>query len=262
MFDSKRLARVASAEKRLFQIVGVARSGTTLLCRSVDLHPHLVCFNEPFSDFYRYNGFSRFADRSRFRSIPTATIEGLAREAGPRLVGFKETFRDRAGVGHALVSKDFVEANDRLGACKTIAVLRDPRDVWCSLLENNARLGSPRIPLSENFTNTWLNLARWVRAKDLFVVRYEDLVAQYESELRRVVDFLSVGFDPRMLDRSMDLNDSAEGDVPTSGDPAALSSKPVDAASVSRFTEDLDPEERRFIESACGALMLEFGYSV
>ncbi len=260
VFDSKRLARAASSEKKLFQIVGVARSGTTLLCRSVDLHPDLVCFNEPFSDFYRHNGFSRFADRSRFHSVPASALERLAKDSPGALVGFKETFRDRAGVGHALVSKDFVESNERLGACKTIAVLRDPRDVWCSLLDNNARLGSPRIPLTRNFTNTWTGMARWARSRDLFVVRYEDLVTDHEAEIRRVVDHLGVGFDPRMLDRSADLNDATAGDVPVSGDPVALSTKPVDNASVSRFQEDLDPLERDFIEAECAALMREFGY--
>jgi len=240
--------------------VGVARSGTTLLCRSVDLQPDLACCNEPFSDFYRHNGFSRFADRSRLHSVPASALERLAQDSPDGLVGFKETFRDRVSVGHALVSKDFVESNERLGACKTIAALRDPRDVWCSLLDNNERLGSPRIPLTRNFTNTWTGMARWAQSRDLFVVRYEDLVTDHEAEIRRAVDHLGVGFDPRMLDRSADLNDATAGDVPVSGDPVALSTEPVDTASVSRFKEDLDPLERDFIEAECGALMREFGY--
>ncbi|MCR9097519.1 MAG: sulfotransferase [bacterium] len=260
VFDSTKLASIDDSEKRVFQIVGVARSGTTLLCRAIDLHPGLVCFNEPFSDLYRHNEFARFSDGDRYRAFPTETLARLAKREGNEMVGFKETFRDRAGISHSLISERFLKANEKDGACKTIAVMRDPRDVWCSLLANNERLGSPRISMSATFTDTWLKLAKWVVEQDLFFVRYEDLVERYESELRRVVQFLGVEFHPEMLDRSLDLTLPPSGTAPTSGDPRALSSRPVTATSVNRFVDDIDHEERSFIEAECGEAMREFGY--
>ncbi|MDR6918656.1 septal ring factor EnvC (AmiA/AmiB activator) [Pseudomonas sp. 3296] len=95
-----------------------------------------------------------------------------------------------------LVSKLFPDA-------KFIHMVRDGRDVALSFARTTWWHISPR-----------LNLARWQREikkiatdassflkPDCYLeVKYEDLVANPESELRKVCTFLGIEFDPRMLD--------------------------------------------------------------
>src|SRR6266851_2294276 len=48
LHDVRRLASVSRGDKCIFQILGVPRSGTTVLAAKLSNHPRMICLNEPF----------------------------------------------------------------------------------------------------------------------------------------------------------------------------------------------------------------------
>jgi len=83
-------------------------------------------------------------------------------------------------------------------ACKYIYINRDYRDQFVSL--RNTRFEIPDIVVS---TKRWVKAYKSVKksdCKNIFFVRYEDLVTEPEENLRNICRFLGVDFDPGILD--------------------------------------------------------------
>jgi Tfp pilus assembly protein PilF len=187
-------------------LVGFPRSGTTLLENVLGSHPdietmeEIECLNETAEDFMRKkDGMHRLAAMSAEELEPyRKDYWRRVSETGLNLK--KPIFIDKMpfySVVQGCIAKLFPRA-------KILFALRDPRDVVLSCfrrrlamyemtsLEGAARYYDGVMRLSEIY--------RQKLALPVFDLRYENVVADFESELRKVCEFIGVEFSEQMRD--------------------------------------------------------------
>jgi hypothetical protein len=244
VWSSRPLSEIDDAGKTLFQIVGVARSGTTLLGGLVDQQPEAVCLSEPFRSWVLHARST--CDEGVWTRHPSRLVEDQCRRRPERCVGVKETFYSAAHIdGHA--NEHFFRRNAADGIT-TIAVVRDPRDVYASV---EAMVGHrPQVP--ERFIDTWRTFADWASQAADCLITYEALVTSPESVLERVCSALEISFDYSRVTLRARAGE---------GDPKALGGGSVSTSSIGRFSRGLDLPKVLQIEARCGDLMASLGYN-
>jgi len=194
-----------------------------------------------------------FLSRNTWNAHPTKLIEAFCRCTNHRFIAFKETFYDHEH-GH-LQSNHFLAENVAF-VDATLAVIRDPRDVWQSVtrMMKRKRPEQDWSSVNDRFVNNWNHFARWVHNNPgVVVTRYEDLVTAPQEELRRVSEQIGISFRPEMLNLQPRTGE---------GDPKALSGSKVSDSSVGKFADRLSRQNISFIEVHCGDLMGLFGYEL
>jgi hypothetical protein len=132
---------------------------------------------------------------------------------------------------------------------KCVAALRDPRDVCLSCFMQPANIlpdTAAWLSLEETIQHYTCIMGLWAAWKpclgDLAIeVRYEDLVENLETSARRVLDFLGLGWDERV----MRFHEHASGKIVRSPTFAEVT-KPLYRASVGRWKNKLAPLLRVF----------------
>jgi hypothetical protein len=210
-------------------VVGVGRSGTTLLRLMLDAHPAVAIPPETHFLPAMIDSFSRL------RVTPErvlAAIEGARQSGLPESGVDPEALLERLRAISPLNAPDSIRAFYRLYAegagkerwgdktpryvtalakigravpeARFVHMIRDGRDV---ALSTNRRLvelrGSRPVP-AERMAKRWrhriLSARRVAQVADrYFEIRYEDLVLDTEPALRRVCEFAEIDFDPVML---------------------------------------------------------------
>ncbi|HEX5078208.1 MAG TPA: sulfotransferase [Geminicoccaceae bacterium] len=237
-------------------VLGMPRSGTTLIRRLLDAHPRICCPGETFL----LRASARFIEGESIASgIEYGVLGGL------RALGIAED-----SVLSALRRLCF-EVLEQLAArdgkprwaCKTavdsfylkeieriygehaqfVVVIRHGLDVVCSLLEFTQELQAyvrelhayvARFPRPlEAFAHAWADvttgLLAFAERDNAILVRYEDLVAAPEPELRRLFEFLGEAWDPAIIETAF-----RQGDVRGLGDWKGYATSAVHAESVGR----------------------------
>lgn len=215
----------------MFFCFGSPRSGTTLISQSLSAHPNIIVPGE--TDFIIPTAFlwdrikaptariapiyamitnteyyphslahyltaaeihdhlSRHADD--LSSFLEAIYGAIAVKAGAQIAGDKSP--NDMGFAAILKKTDAISPTT-----KVIHIVRDVRDALAALV---ARKMSPRAEAT--FGRSWstsnVNLADWLSDHETYMrVRYEDFVADPESEMRRILAFLGQPFDAITLD--------------------------------------------------------------
>jgi len=157
-----------------------------------------------------------------------------------------------------------------------IAIVRDPFDTVASTLKVVKRYvsGLPRrvfwlacdsVPCFKNdeeiahhAATNWTKFAAWVQKEQLLLVRYEELIRQSASELRRICDFVGLSYNERMINKN--YRPSAFGGL---GDLKVIlgARKSIHGRSVGRG-RILKPTLRDIIQQICGRHARELGYSL
>jgi hypothetical protein len=151
---------------------------------------------------------------------------------------------------------------------KEIFLVRDFRDVACSILEFGDKRGqpwywmdgpaNPAVAIGERLADEVEHLLdRWaVRSERAFLLRYEDLIAAPEPVLTGLFDYLGIDASAETVGRLMDAASRLDPGVarehmtsPTAGD------------SVGRWQTDLDPSLVAICEDVCGDALETFGYA-
>lgn len=281
-------------------IVGVTRSGTTLLRLMLDAHPDLaippethfvpqlikttrkrgvsceeahgvVTGHRQWGDFDLDSGelLRRFCELDQIE--PESTVRAFfelyaEREGKPRWGDKTPNYVKRM----KQIERTIPEA-------RFIHMIRDGRDAALSRFKRLLKEPPPMETVAE----------RWVRkiegaredAKDLdhyIEVSYENLVRDTETELQRVSDFLELPWDPSILryyeraeDRLAEMTRDLPGDDGKPMRPAdhrkeahLLTSKPPDPSRLARWKQDMDPEQNEIFEGVAGELLTELGYEV
>jgi hypothetical protein len=245
VWSSTPLSGIDRSSKTLFQLAGVARSGTTLLAGLVDQQPDALCLSEPFRSWVLRAG--SLHSGGEWTGHPSRLVEELCRTRHEPAIGIKETFYT-SDHGHGLANEHFFRRNASAGIV-TIAIVRDPRDVYASV---EGAVGA-RVEVPERFTKTWLAFAVWAREAAACVVTYEELVTSPTPVMERVCQGL--GIECRTPDAAVAPRVGA-------GDPRALRGGSVSTGSIGRFAERLGPAKVAQIERVCGEVMKSFGYQV
>jgi hypothetical protein len=245
-------------------IVGCPRSGTTLLRLMLDSHPAISCGPETHFIGVLEQVMNRWPALERYGFDQDYWYDKLA-----ELVhSFQHDYATRRGkqrwadkTPRYSLHLPFI---DRLfPSSQVIHLIRDGRDVVASHRDSwgyKSALGAPdKWRRFIEAARQWGATAPPERYTEL---RYEELVADPERELRRILDFLGEPWDPAVL-----AHDRAEHDVYGSyagGTEARRAQDQVDdvvyRSRVGRG-RDLDPALRSLFKARAGGLARQLGYA-
>ena len=137
-------------------------------------------------------------------------------------------------------------------------VIRDPRGVW------NSGRGTPRGPQTPHqaalqWEDYHTRAAAIGQKHPCITLRYEELMADAASELKRCCDFLGISFRDEMLEDHL----SKEAQSAAQTNPALWGNldKPVLKERAQAWCQELPEEEIAIIDNSCRSTMERFGYT-
>ena len=280
----------ASADSPIF-IVGMSRSGTTLLSRMLDAHSDIAIFPETwwyvvldslgclerFTDPWQSSlFFNAVWENLKGYRDPAAQIVASEACSQPKYLGPTVRLLEKIGQayasqrqarmwgektpGHALW---LPQIRDLFPRARVLFMVRDPRDVLVSYDErwNSGRRDSDYLVSTAALLKYYLvNLLHrpGFPADQIRWVKYESLTAQPAAELEEICRFLGVAFEPAMLDfyrkHANVQQDMAEGEH------HALLSKPATIERIGRYQNVLGPSQIALVERLLGEEMRTLGY--
>ncbi len=283
---------------RMPVVVGVGRSGTTLLRLMLDAHPELSIpaetgFLLPVFDALRAGAevdAARFADL--VTSFPTwpdlATDPADFTAAVHRLdpfsitAGTREFYRryaaargkSRWGDKTPVYGQHLYELLRVLPEAHVVHLVRDGRDVALSLRGTWFAPADDMAALARYWANQVRSVRRQAAGRDCYTeVRYEDLVSEPEETLRRISADLDLDFDTAMLAyhrtaaaRLGELSDAVlpDGVAVVSRqrriDNHRRTSSPPDPLRIGRWRTEMSAAEQDDFAREAGDLLLELGY--
>jgi hypothetical protein len=282
-------------------VVGLTRSGTTLLRMMLDAHRELtippethfvpdlikaardeggtdamlaaLTENRTWGDF----GIDAGEMRARLERLEQGDAAGAVR-------AFFDAYAERQGKARwGDKTPAYMLAVQRIGRTlpesRFIHLIRDGRDV---ALSQTSRALNEQPPPAEQ-------AARWVKrirksreqAQSLkgaryVEARYEDLVREPEPTLRRICEFIELDWDPGVLsyhERAADRLAEMAGELRAEGSHAtqeagyrvqnhAPTTKPPDPSKLDKWRREMSPEDLAAYESVGGEMLRELGYEV
>ncbi len=240
-------------------VIGMPRSGTTLVRRLLDGHPNIACPGETFL----MRAAARFLESQPISfGIDYGVLGGLgalgfeADDVTARLralvSGFYDEIAQREGkerwAAKTAVDSFYLADIERVygGHARFLCVVRHGLDVVCSLADFAAELEGyvtelhryvQRFPRpDEAFAHAWADVTREVLAfcerhpDDAHLLRYEDLVERPEDTLRAVMAFLDEPWSPRQIRATF-----RKTDVSGLGDWKTYEKTAIDTESVGRW---------------------------
>ncbi len=281
-------------------IVGVGRSGTTLLRLMLDAHPELAIppethflpalielfdDGEPSADdlvaaVKSHAGWRDFGmDANELRAIFGAS--------GGAAVAIRAFYAAYAGLHNKPRWGDktplYIESIAQIGAtlgdqARFVHLIRDGRDVAVSRGARAVKRGREATPARDE-AQTWKRRIESAREQAQSVehyleLRYEDMVAEAEQTLRKVCDLIELEYNPAMLDYHERASERlAElSDLPGKGGKVrpgseriaahALTSEPPSADRIERWRVELSNQAIAEYEDVAGELLEELGYSL
>jgi hypothetical protein len=280
-------------------VVGMNRSGTTLLRMMLDAHPDLTI--PPETHFvpdmikaakadgatpqtvldamkeHREWGDFEISDEemlARFRSLPRF-------RPGPAVRSFYEIYAERQSKPrYGEKTPTYVQKmkliQRALPEARFCHVIRDGRDVALSVLDRTVR-----DLTAADVARRWQKKIRKAQEDapqiDHYMeIRYEDLILDTEPVLRSVCDFFELPWHDDLLNyhqRSADRLQEMARPLPGNGKAKELTverrmkthemtTKPPSADRVQRWRKQMSEEQRREFEDEAGNLLAELGYPV
>lgn len=247
-------------------IVGCQRSGTTLLRLLLDSHPNISCGPETrfLADFARITsppawphmqqyGFPKEYWHGKFAELFDSFQSDYARRRG------KTRWADKTP-RYAL----HLHYLDQLfPSCQIVHVIRDGRDVVASHKDRWGYLSAVKA------TRKWPMYIRAARAvghrlpaSRYYEVRYEDLVADTEGTLRKLLDFLEEPWDDALLAHDTRPHDVQPRYLAFSSRrrETAREAGPVYRSRIGAYRRELGPELRLLIRTLGGRELRALGY--
>jgi hypothetical protein len=274
-------------------IVGLSRSGTTLLSRMLDTHSEIAILPETwwFAVLDRLGCTMEFSDPwqtslflnevwKNLNSNRDPAARVLAREASkePRYVGptagvLEKIGRAYANERHARIWGEKTPAHalwlphvrDLFPCARALLMVRDPRDVLVSYDDRwnkGQRSTDYLISTAALLKYYLLHLLhrKGFPPEQVRCVKYESLTAQPSAELERICDFLGVDLEPSMLNfyqrRANVENEMAEGRH------HVLLSKPATTDHIGRYKKALSTSQVALVERLLAEEMQALGYTL
>jgi hypothetical protein len=284
-------------------VVGVGRSGTTLLRMMLDAHPQLAMPPEThfINPLIQASGRLRFNPKTASRAIVKDERRrwkdfGLAEEdllirfeaiesfnTSDAIRGFYELYASKHGKPRwGDKTPDYIRKMKKiqktLPEARFVHVIRDGRDAGLSQNARIAKRGKDPVPPRE-MARRWRK--RIAKSQDdaaavehYLEVRYEDLVSDTETVLRRVCEHVELEFDPGMLryyERAEERLQEMAGALPAKkGRPEreagervaahAMTTKPPDPERLQVWKQEMSEDENAEFEQAAGYLLDQLGY--
>lgn len=201
--------------QRIALLTGSPRSGTTLLEKMLDAHSDIITSDErPVFPRYIYPSMlqvkqDRLLSPEDFHAIqPRHLIDQRTRYLRYIETALQESFGDRLLVDKNPSMLMLIPAFIRLfPECRFIISLRDPRDVilscfLCYLPLNTVSVNY--LTLSDTVDRFVNDMTLWLRLREMIPdafkeVRYEDIVDDFPTKCREIMEFLDTDWDDAML---------------------------------------------------------------
>jgi hypothetical protein len=280
-------------------VVGMNRSGTTLVRMMLDAHPDLAVPPETHfvPDLIKLDREGAATPEAMLKVIVSQrewgdfglTEEGLLERfralrplnAGDAIRSFFEAYAERVGkprwgdkTPRYVIRMRLIE--DALPEASFVHVIRDGRDVALSVRDRTVKDFT-----IERVAQRWKDKVSKARRdapllKQYMEIRYEDLIRDSEAALRGICEFVDLDYDADMLH----YHERAEGrlremarELPEQGGKTRLSverrmathartTEPPDPERVTRWRREMSAEDRAAFESVAGDLLAELGYRV
>jgi hypothetical protein len=279
-------------------VVGVGRSGTTLLRLMLDAHPDLAIPPEThFVPLAVHKATRRWNPKAAFLAAITdhtmwrdhqidrgelskriAEIKNFTPGAGLRV--FYQLYAARFQKGRwgdktPLYLWHMKMIQDVLPEARFIHIVRDGRDV--TLSSKDLWFGPNSVVEGARWWCDWLAEARRQaeRLEHYLEIRYEDLLLDTANVLRRVCDFIELDWTDEMLqyhakskERLAEMhNDIVEGKnvVATATQRAAihlLAAEPPSRGRICRWKREMSKADQDSFERIAGEWLREFGYEI
>jgi hypothetical protein len=279
-------------------VVGVTRSGTTLLRLMLDAHPALTIPPEthfvpdlieaarddaatPETVAASITGNRRWGDfhldpdelLSKLREVEPMDAPGAIR-AFFELYAEKQE-KPRWGDKTPIYINRMLLIQRHLPEARFIHLIRDGRDAALSRAQRNLTNPTPMDKVGKRWKGRIIRAREQAsRLNHYLELRYEDLVRDPETPLRRICEFIELDWDDAMLryyERAEDRLQEMARDLPPEGDkprrPAdhrmeahALTTKPPDPSRLERWRTEMSPDDLALFEQAAGDLLTELGY--
>ena len=281
-------------------IVGVGRSGTTLMRLMLDAHPDLAIPPETHFVPELIELFEADEDAGPDEVVEIIasgrhwgdfdldrdTLTDRVRAAGPldaaaAIRAFFELYAEREGKPRwgdktPIYVKHMREIEDVIGEARFVHLIRDGRDVALSRAGRALRHAAPMPKVARRWKRRILNArAQGEQLGHYLEVRYEDLIIDTEPTLRAVCEFIELPWDERMLAYHERAGERLRefGDLPSAGGkPArpgeerlaahAKTREPPDPSRLARWKTEMSREDRAAFERVAGDLLAELGYEV
>jgi hypothetical protein len=279
-------------------VVGVGRSGTTLLRLMLDAHPAMAvppetAFVPKLIDAARADGATpetlaevlvthrRWGDfgleigdlQERWAALPRIRPAGAVR-------AFFELYAEQQGKPRwgdktPGYSQHIRKISKVLPEARFIHLIRDGRDVT---LSRTKTLALKEVPIAKSARRWKKRLKRaqrqGARVDHYLELHYEALVSDPESVLRQICEFIELPFDEAMLshhERSEERLAELDRDIPAMGGrlPRSAESrmalherttKPVDTKAIGKWRTEMSLEDVAEFERIAGDLLIELGY--
>lgn len=252
-------------------IVGVGRSGTSLLQSMVDSHSEIAFLPETqFVRRYILGGLKEFEfnrEVQKNERLSRLSIDGLELTGiSPTLALKRITGKAVAdfGVSHIGMKDprllDYLQDLTKIyPGCKIIHVVRDPRDVTLSRLKAEWSKGRPFIfnPLVYEAQMMHYFIKTKNENHNLHIVKYEDLLAKPEAEISKIMRFVGLQYEKGQ----MEFQKSSERLVSEN----ELQWKketlgPLIRENTNKWRGSLNIRQVRIIETLCKRSMKAWGY--
>ncbi len=279
-------------------VVGVGRSGTTLMRMMLDSHPELAIPPEThfvpeligtcrgwrsspakalrtITESRRWGDFDLDSEEllSRFKSLEPFEPAGVLRAFYSLYASShgKPRWGDKTPV---YVTK-MVEISEALPEARFVHLIRDGRDVAVSRARRAMSAASTPQAAARKWRDRILAARdQGARVPHYMELRYEDLVLDTEPTLQRVCEFIELDWDPCLLsyyERAGQRLQEVARDLPATGGkklrPAeervaahALTKQPPQADRVNAWRAQMSSDDLASFESEAGALLAELGY--
>jgi sulfotransferase family protein len=278
-------------------VIGMTRSGTTLLRLMLDSHPELTippethfvpdvikAFNDGRDSPEEFVAVMAASRRWADFGIPAEQLRRELEKLRPLLspeVPLRAFYRlyakgqrkRRWGDKTPGYATKMRRIQRTLPEARFIHMIRDGRDVALSLQEREAGLSTEQV--ARRWRHRINNTRRAAEhVPDYVEIRYEDLVGDPETTLRRICDHIDLKWSPRMLDyheRAAERLEEMAQPLAAEEDKRALSaesrleahaltSEPPRTDRSGRWRGEMAPDELATFEEHAGELLAELGY--
>lgn len=278
-------------------IVGVGRSGTTMLRLMLDSHPELAIPSEthfiprafraceraknPHAAFYRATTTYRtWADHQIDEDEMRKRVAAIKPfDLGEALRVFYQMYAERFGkVRWGDKTPQYLRhmrlVSELLPEARFIHILRDGRDV--ALSTKDLWFGPDSVEENAKWWTSWIEDARRQSQYLEFYkeIRYEDLITDTETVLRETCAFLNLPYEASMLDYHQTAGDrmrELDWDVPASKKKPfvrgvdrtgihSLTSEPPQKNRIGRWKKEMEEKDRERYENIAGDMLRELGY--
>jgi hypothetical protein len=232
----------------LFSISGCGHGGTTLLATILGAHPSAHLFDRETKWFLGLGPLALLRENKARRAMAASNFSQETR------VLIEKTPRHVFRIPHI---------RSLFPSTRFVVLVRDPRDLVASISKRIGDWKGAMVRVSLDF----VAINRVKNDPDVLIIRYEDLVRDFQKTMAKVSAHLGIEFDQRMANHSEFaptwFNVEKVEETDGAGKKAHVSRRawqvqqPLFDGS-GRYRKDLTPEQIADVESAFGALVHDF----